>query len=93
MPQHGRRGRGARRPSPREDLSYRDAVQQSIDFIGQNHEFFVTLKARRLLDVVGRRVGDPRQARVLDVGCGIGATDRHLVQEVETCTGSTSRIR
>jgi SAM-dependent methyltransferase len=61
--------------------SYQDKVQKSIDFIGQDHDYFVRAKARRLTDVARRRIGDPKQLNVLDVGCGVGLTDSHLIGE------------
>jgi SAM-dependent methyltransferase len=58
---------------------YREEVERSIGFIGQEVDFFAEVKALHLLDLLRRRLGDPRSLRVLDVGCGVGVTDRHLV--------------
>ena len=35
--------------------SYRDEVQRSIDFMGQELDFFVEAKVDSLLDIAGRR--------------------------------------
>jgi len=59
--------------------TYRDEVQKVVAFSGQDVDFFVELKARALIDLARRRVGDPASLTAVDVGCGIGATDRHLV--------------
>ena len=58
--------------------SYGDAVQRSIDFAGVEHDFFTRRKAEHLLDLTRRLLGPPEQVRALDVGCGVGATDRYL---------------
>jgi SAM-dependent methyltransferase len=58
---------------------YGDAVQRSIAFSGVEHDLFTRRKARHLLDVVDRLLGPPGDVRALDVGCGVGATDAHLV--------------
>ena len=59
--------------------SYRETVQHSIGFSGQDHDFFTRRKAYHLLDLVSRRLGPPHELRAVDVGCGVGATDTHLV--------------
>jgi SAM-dependent methyltransferase len=58
--------------------SYRDDVQRSIGFLGQDHDFFVRHKVGHLLRLTERWVGDPAGLTALDVGCGIGLTDRYL---------------
>ena len=58
--------------------SYEAEVQSSIDFMGQEVDYFVEAKARKLVDLARRQVGDPARLAALDVGCGVGATDRHL---------------
>jgi ubiquinone/menaquinone biosynthesis C-methylase UbiE len=68
--------------------NYRDETQRSIDFIGQEHDFFVQTKVRHLLRVATRRVGDPKGLKVLDVGCGVGLTDIHLVGHVAGVFGT-----
>ena len=58
--------------------SYKEVVERSIGFSGQDQDFFLEAKARALVDVVRRRLGDPASMRALDVGCGTGLMDRHL---------------
>jgi SAM-dependent methyltransferase len=60
--------------------SYRDDVQRSIGFLGQNHDFFVRHKVGHLLRLSRRWVGEPKDLSILDVGCGIGLIDRYLVE-------------
>ena len=55
--------------------SYREAVQQSISFAGQDVDFFSEVKAEHLVELVRRQLGDPAELTALDVGCGVGLTD------------------
>jgi len=57
---------------------YREEVAKSISFSGQDVDFFAEVKADALRELARRRLGDPRELAVLDVGCGVGVTDRHL---------------
>lgn len=57
---------------------YDELVARSIAFSGRGHAFFVEAKARHLLDVVRRHLGDPASLALLDVGCGHGLVHRHL---------------
>jgi SAM-dependent methyltransferase len=57
--------------------TYRDAVQESLALSGTEVDFFIRAKAQHLVDLA-QQVGDPRRLEVLDVGCGIGETDRFL---------------
>jgi SAM-dependent methyltransferase len=57
---------------------YEELVQSSIGFSGQDQAFFVEARARALLAVVRRRLGDPERVRGLDVGCGGGLSHPHL---------------
>ena len=66
--------------------SYEEALDEAISFAGQEHEFYVEAKARRLLELARRHRGG-RPLRVLDVGCGIGLTDRLLLPHVSSLEG------
>jgi SAM-dependent methyltransferase len=59
--------------------SYREEVERVVKFSGQSAQYFTKLKARALIDLARRRVGDPAGLTALDVGCGVGVTDRYLV--------------
>jgi SAM-dependent methyltransferase len=58
--------------------AYEELVQRSIGWSGVDHGFFVEAKARHLLRLVRRHLGDPARMRALDVGCGIGVMHRYL---------------
>jgi SAM-dependent methyltransferase len=60
--------------------SYKEQVERAISFVPQDHDYFTEVKARCLVDIARRRLGDPREVAALDVGCGIGETDRFLVE-------------
>lgn len=57
---------------------YEAAVDKSIDFSGLDHEFFLAAKADLLQEIARERLQDPRDAYLLDVGCGVGRLHPHL---------------
>src|SRR4051794_36616343 len=59
--------------------SYRDELEKVIAFSGQDADYFTELKADAFAELVGRRVADPASLSMLDVGCGVGVTDRYLI--------------
>jgi SAM-dependent methyltransferase len=67
--------------------SYRQEVEDAISFSGQSLEFFSRAKARHLLELVKRQGADPAELDVLDVGCGVGETDRFLGGKFRTLVG------
>jgi SAM-dependent methyltransferase len=67
--------------------TYRDDVQRSIRFSGQDVGFFTDVKAALLCDAVERIVGPPTGLSVLDVGCGVGLTDGYLRDRFRSVTG------
>lgn len=62
--------------------TYREEVAKSISFIGQDIDFFMEVKVRYLLDVAGRLLGGLADKTVLDIGCGVGGTDRYIADKV-----------
>lgn len=58
--------------------SYREAVEDSIAFAGGDAARYVGAKARMLVELARRRIGEPAELSVLDVGCGPGETDAFL---------------
>jgi SAM-dependent methyltransferase len=66
---------------------YPEEVQRSIDFIGQDVDFFAELKAQYLLDVGRRFLGRTGSLSFLDVGCGVGLTDGYLKGAVDSLHG------
>ena len=67
--------------------TYRDEVQRSIGFSGQDVGFFTDVKARLLGELARRTLGNTRQLAVLDVGCGVGLTDEALEGRFGTING------
>jgi SAM-dependent methyltransferase len=67
--------------------NYADLVNESIRFSGLTIDFFIRAKARHLIEAAGRDLSDPSQARVLDVGCGLGLMHRYLVKTFGQITG------
>jgi SAM-dependent methyltransferase len=67
--------------------TYEEAVDRSISFAGQEHDFYIEAKARALVDLAARTLGDPASLRALDVGCGPGTTDRHLAGRIGEVAG------
>lgn len=66
---------------------YASEVQKSISFVGKDLDFFTQVKVRNLLSLASRLLGDTSMLRVLDVGCGVGLTDRYLVSEFGELSG------
>jgi SAM-dependent methyltransferase len=79
--------------------AYPEEVQRSIDFIGQDVDFFAELKAEYLLEVARRTFGKTEALSFLDVGCGVGLTDRHLegavgsLRGIDVAAGALERAR
>jgi ubiquinone/menaquinone biosynthesis C-methylase UbiE len=68
--------------------SYNDVMKKSIGFIGQNHDYYTSAKADCIRDVLQRQFGDTKNLHVLDVGCGIGKTDRFLFSKFGKLSGT-----
>ena len=66
---------------------YERALERAISFGGRDAGFYNEVKARRLVDLVRRRVGDPSQLAALDVGAGIGLVDEHLKDDFARVVG------
>jgi SAM-dependent methyltransferase len=66
---------------------YEDELDRAVGITGKRHAFFTEAKAMELLRVSARHLGDPSKVDALDVGCGIGLTDRYLAGRVGSLTG------
>jgi SAM-dependent methyltransferase len=66
---------------------YEDDLDRALAFSGKRHEFFTRAKADELLRLARKHVGDLGHIDALDVGCGIGLTDRYLDGRFHCLTG------
>jgi SAM-dependent methyltransferase len=67
--------------------TYQKEIQSSINFIGQDVDFFIGLKADLIVNIAHRHLGNIETARVLDIGSGIGLTDHHLTPYFKNLCG------
>ncbi|MBP9572770.1 MAG: methyltransferase domain-containing protein [Kiritimatiellae bacterium] len=67
--------------------NYDAAMTKSIGFMGQSHDYYTQAKAVHILSILRRHLGAPRQLAVLDVGSGVGKTDRFLSGGIGHLTG------
>jgi SAM-dependent methyltransferase len=67
---------------------YRDELDRAVSFSGASHDFFTRAKAEELVRLARMHLGDPARLEALDVGCGIGLTDRHLAGRFRSLTGT-----
>jgi dolichol-phosphate mannosyltransferase len=61
--------------------------------VGVSVEKLAGEKARIILEILARDIGDPRCLHVLDVGCGIGLVDRDLSSNVTELCGVDTSLR
>ena len=54
---------------------------------GVSVEGLAAEKARMVLEIMARKLGDTKRLRVLDLGCGIGLVDQQVQHEVAELTG------
>jgi SAM-dependent methyltransferase len=67
--------------------TYQKEVQSSINFIGQDVDFFIELKANLIKSIAGRFFRNIETINVLDIGSGIGLTDHHLAKHFKNLHG------
>jgi SAM-dependent methyltransferase len=67
---------------------YREDLDRAVSFAGTSHDFFTRAKAEELVRLARLHLGDPARLDALDVGCGIGLTDRHLAGRFRSLTGT-----
>jgi SAM-dependent methyltransferase len=67
--------------------TYRQEIQKSIDFVGQDLEFFTEVKVSSLLSLTRQFIGNPSNLNILDVGCGVGITDYYLTSKFKKVYG------
>ena len=57
---------------------YSRHVSEALSFSGKEHDFFLEVKARHLIEIARRHFGRTSGLAVLDVGCGVGLMERFL---------------
>lgn len=67
---------------------YRDRVKQAISFAGLDHDVFVEIKAKELLEIALDHLGDTATIAMLDVGCGIGLMHPYIAGRVARLEGA-----
>lgn len=67
--------------------TYQKEIQSSINFIGQDVDFFIGLKAGMLAGIAKKYFSDTETISVLDIGSGIGLTDHHLKKYFKNLNG------
>lgn len=67
--------------------TYQKEIQSSINFIGQDVDFFIELKADILAGIAKKYFTNIETIRVLDIGGGIGLTDHHLRKYFKNLNG------
>jgi SAM-dependent methyltransferase len=67
---------------------YRDELDRAVSFAGRSHDFFTRAKAEELVRLADTHLGEPARLEALDVGCGIGLTDRCLAGRFRKLTGT-----
>lgn len=67
--------------------SYKNEVDDSIGFIGQDVDFFIEIKAELLLKLARKNFGSLDKIKVLDIGSGVGLVDRFLKSEIKHLYG------
>ena len=68
--------------------SYEHVVDDSIDFLGLSHDFFLKAKVDLLQPLFHAHFGADCRPRVLDVGCGVGRLHPLLMPVVGTLAGT-----
>ena len=67
--------------------SYDEEIRKSLPPGARNHDFFTRAKARRLIALARKQLGDPARLSVLDVGCGTGITLGVLASRFQKAMG------
>lgn len=67
--------------------TYKTEVQDSIGFIGQDVDFFIEVKAKLLLKLARKYLGDLNKIKALDIGSGVGLVDKYIKHEIKDLYG------
>jgi len=69
-------------------MDYREELDRALAFTGADHELPARARADVLVRLARGHLGDPTTLDALDVGCGIGLTDRQLRGRFGSLTGT-----
>jgi 2-polyprenyl-3-methyl-5-hydroxy-6-metoxy-1,4-benzoquinol methylase len=58
--------------------SYVKTIENSLQFSGKEHDFFIKIKAEFLQDIIKQNLPDVAEPYLLDIGCGHGLIHKHL---------------
>lgn len=67
--------------------NYQQKIQESINFAGQDAEFFIKVKAEMVLRLIEKYGLNFESSKILDVGCGVGLVDKHLTGKIKNLYG------
>ena len=67
--------------------TYSDEVNKAISFSGLDVDFFTRAKVERLVSLIERHIGNPRDLSALDVGCGVGNSHALLGKRIGRISG------
>ncbi|HEY3252241.1 MAG TPA: methyltransferase domain-containing protein [Ignavibacteria bacterium] len=67
--------------------TYKKEIQHSINFIGQDVDFFIEIKAKMLLQLAEKFIGRLGSIKALDIGSGVGLVDKHIAPHLGSLTG------
>jgi len=67
--------------------NYKHKIQDSIDFIGQDVDFFIDIKSTILFNLAKRYLGKLETVDALDIGSGIGLIDKNIHSFFRSLTG------
>ncbi len=67
--------------------NYQQKIQESIDFAGQDADFFIQVKAEMVIALIKKYCGDLGSAKVLDIGSGVGLVDNYLAPHIKNLFG------
>lgn len=67
--------------------NYQQKIQESIDFAGQDADFFIQVKAEMVIELVKKYCGNTDSAKVLDIGSGLGLVDAYLTGSINNLFG------
>ncbi|MBI3366539.1 class I SAM-dependent methyltransferase [Candidatus Roizmanbacteria bacterium] len=66
--------------------NYQQKIQESINFSGQDVDFFIQVKAKIILELIKKHCSG-KDIKVLDIGSGVGLVDKYLIGKIKNLYG------